>query len=167
MRRAITLSILFIFALSLSAFAAAKINFTGTWVMDRSRSIGLPADIQQTMTVTHSADDKIELETKIISPQGERVVKDNYTLDGKEAEFTPPAPPNAPPAKGKRTGAWLPRGNGIVINEETVAETPNGPVKSQLTRKWTLSPDGTTLTIDMYIDGPNGSFETKRVFTKK
>lgn len=168
MRRAITLSsILFIFALGITIAAAAKINFTGTWVMDKSRSIGLPPDVQQTMTVMHSADDKIELETKIISPQGERSVKDSYTLDGKEAEFTPQTPPNAPPAKGKRSGAWLPRGNGIVITEDIVAESQNGPVKSQLTRKWTLSPDGTTLTIDMYIDGPNGSFETKRVFVKK
>ena len=166
MRRAITVSIFFICALSIAA-TAAKINFSGTWVMDRSRSRGMPAEMQQTMTVVHTADDKIQLETKLITPQGERIVKDDYTLDGREAEFTPPTPPGAPPAKGKRRGAWLPRGNGIVINEETVAETPNGPVKSQLTRKWTLAPDGTTLTIDLYFDGPNGSFETKRIFVKK
>jgi hypothetical protein len=134
--------------------------------MDRSRSIGLPPNMEQTMTIVHT-DETIQLETKLVSPQGERIVKDNYTLDGKEAEFTPQVPPGAPPAKGKRTGTWLPRGNGIVINEETTAEGPDGPVKNQLTRKWTLSPDGTTLTIDMYYDGPNGSFETRRIFMKK
>lgn len=37
---------------------------------------------------------------------------------------------------------------------------------NRLTRKWTLSNDG-ELIIDMYIDNPNGSFETKRVFKKK
>ncbi len=168
MRRAIILgSIFFIFALGIAAAAVAKINFSGTWVLDRSRSIGMPADMQQTMTVVHTADDKIQLETKLVSSQGERVVKDEYTLDGKEAEFTPQAAPNAPPAKGRRKGAWLPRGNGIVINEETITETQNGPIKNQVTRKWTLSPDGTTLTIDLYLDGPNGSFETKRTFVKK
>lgn len=36
------------FALNLSlVFAAAKINFTGTWVMDKSRSEGLPPDVEQ------------------------------------------------------------------------------------------------------------------------
>lgn len=171
MRRAITFSssLALIFVLSLGIASAAKINFTGTWVMDKSRSLGLPPNIEQTMTVAHNAaDDKIQLETKIISPQGERTVSDSYTLDGKEAEFTPQGgQPNAPPAKGKRRGEWLPRGNGIVITEETATETPNGVVKNQLMRKWTLSPDGTTLTIDLYFDGPNGSFETKRVFVKK
>jgi hypothetical protein len=168
MRRTVIISsaVALVLAASLG-IAAAKINFTGTWVMDRSRSIGLPPGVEQTMTVVHSDDDKIQLETKVINPQGERIVKDNYTLDGKEAEFAPPTAPGAPAAKGKRSGTWLPRGNGIVITEETVTETPNGPVKNQLTRKWTLAPDGVTLTIDMYFDGPNGSFETRRVFVKK
>jgi hypothetical protein len=171
MKRAVIISIAVALVLAASlGIAAAKINFTGTWVMDRSRSIGLPPGVEQTMTVVHSDDDKIQLETKVINAQGERIVKDNYTLDGKEAEFTPPPPanvPGAPAAKGRRTGTWLPRGNGIVITEETVTETPTGPVKNQLTRKWTLAPDGVTLTIDMYFDGPNGSFETRRVFVKK
>ncbi len=167
MKRTILFSAVLVFAFSLFAGSAAKLNFTGTWVMDRSRSMGMPADMQQTMTVVHAADDTIQVETKLVSSQGERVVKDNYTLDGKESEFTPQTPPGAPPAKGKRSGAWLPRGNGIVITEETIADGPNGPVKNQLTRKWTLSADGQTLTIDMYIDNQNGSFETRRIFVKK
>jgi len=167
MKRTIIFSTLMVICLSAAIASAAKINFTGTWVMDRSRSIGMPAEMQQTMTVLHAADDKIEVETKIVTAQGERVVKDNYSLDGKESEFTPQGPPGAPPAKGKRSGTWLPRGNGIVVTEETIAETPNGPVKNQVTRKWTLSADGQTLTIDIYFDGPNGSFETRRIFVKK
>lgn len=167
MRRTIVFSTALIFAVGFGSVSAAKINFSGTWVMDRSRSIGMPAEMQQTMTIVHAADDTIQLETKLVTAQGERVVKDNYSLDGKESEFTPQGPPGAPQAKGKRSGTWLPRGNGIVITEETIAETPNGPVKNQLMRKWTLSPDGQTLTIDMYFDGPNGSFETRRIFVKK
>lgn len=167
MRRTITFSTFLIFVLGAVIASAAKINFSGTWVMDRSRSIGMPADMQQTMTVVHASDDTIQIETKIVTVQGERIVKDNYSLDGKESEFTPQAPPGAPSAKGKRSGTWLPRGNGIVITEETIADTPNGPVKNQVTRKWTLSPDGQTLTIDIYFDGPNGSFETRRIFEKK
>jgi hypothetical protein len=129
----------------------------------------MPGNMQQTMTVTHT-EDQIEVETKLIMPDNERTVKDSYVLDGKEREFTPAAPsnapPNAPPAKGKRTANWLPNGKGFVVNDVTTSETPNGTVTSQLTRKWTLTGDS-ELTIDMYVDGPNGSYESKRIFTKK
>jgi len=149
----------------LLAVANLKPNFSGSWVMDRGRSFGLPGNMQQTMTVTHT-EDQIEVETKLIMPDNERTVKDSYVLDGKEREFTPQAPPNAPPAKGKRTANWLPNGKGIVVNDVTTSETRNGTVTSQLTRKWTLTNDG-ELTIDMYIDGPDRSYESKRIFLKK
>lgn len=153
-----------VFSLGLVALAQ-KPDFSGAWALDRDRSIGLPPGMDQAMTVAQSGD-RIELETKLITAQGERVLKDAYTLDGKEAEFTPQGP-QGPTGKGKRTAKWLPRGNGIVVNEETTVETPKGPVTSQLTRKWILSPDGTTLTIDMHHDTPNGQFETKRIFIRK
>ena len=149
----------------LLAVANLKPNFSGSWVMDRGRSFGLPGNMQQTMTVTHT-EDQIEVETKLIMPDNERTVKDSYVLDGKEREFTPQASPNAPPAKGKRTANWLPNGKGIVVNDVTTSETRNGTVTSQLTRKWTLTNDG-ELTIDMYIDGPDRSYESKRIFLKK
>jgi hypothetical protein len=145
--------------------AAQKPDFTGDWVMDRGRSFGLPGDMQQTMVVKQTAE-QIDIETKLIQPKSERSVKDTYVLDGKEHEFSPLLPPNAPPASGKRVANWLPAGNGIVVNEVTTSETPKGKVTSQLTRKWTLSKDG-ELVIDMYVDGPNGSFEMKRIFKRK
>ncbi len=151
------------------AVAAAKPDFGGSWAMDRARSFGMPGNMEQTMVVVQT-EDRIEVETKLIQPNNERTVKDSYIFDGKEHEFTPPTPPNAPanaPApKGKRTGSWLPGGNGFTVNETTTVEGPKGPVTTQLTRKWTLTADG-ELIIDMYIDNPNGSFETKRIFRRK
>ena len=167
MRRISLTSIVIVVLVSVLSLniAAAAPDFSGTWVMDRNRSIGLPPGMQQTMIVVQTGD-RVELETKLITAQGERSIKDTYTLDGKEAEFTPQGP-QGPTGKGKRTAKWLPRGNGIVVSEETTVETPNGVVTSQLTRKWILSPDGTTLTIDMYYDTPSISYETKRVFVRK
>jgi hypothetical protein len=165
MTRKLILASVAILVLCLSVVAGPKPNFSGTWVMDRGRSFGMPGNMQQTMTVTQ-AEVQIEVETKLIMPDNERTVKDSYVLDGKEREFTPQAPPNAPPAKGKRTANWLPNGRGIVVNDVTTSETPNGTVTSQLTRKWTLTNDG-ELTIDMYIDGPDRSYESKRIFLKK
>ena len=153
-----------VFSLGLVALAD-KPDFSGSWALDKDHSIGLPPGMDQMMTVVQSGD-KIELETKLVTAQGERVVKDVYTLDGKEAEFTPQGP-QGPAGKGKRTAKWLPRGNGIVVNEESTVETDKGPVTQQLTRKWILSPDGATLTIDMYHDTPRGQFETKRIFVRK
>ena len=166
MRCKIIISTILIFALSVVVASAANVNFNGTWVMDSSRSIGQPPNSEQTMIIKQT-DETIQFEFKLATPQGVRTITDNYTLDGKEAEFTPQVPPGAPPAKGKRNVTWLPRGNGIVVTEETSAETPSGTVKTQQTRKWMLSPDGQTLTIDLYFDGPTVSFETRRVFVKK
>jgi hypothetical protein len=163
MARKTLLTLAAIMTLSLLAFAAAKPNFSGTWTMDRARSFGLPGDMNQTLTIMQS-EDKIELETKLIQPNNERTVKDTYVLDGKEYDFTPPVPPNQPPAKGKRTAVWLPGDKGIQVTDVTTAETPKGPVTTQTVRKWTMS--GNELVIDMYIDNPNVSYEAKRIFKK-
>ena len=113
--------------------------------MDRARSFGLPGNMNQVMTVVQR-DDQIEVETKLIQPGNERVQKDTYILDGKEHDYTAPLPPNAPPntpaPKGKRTTTWLPSGNGITVTDVTTAETPKGPVTTQVVRKWTLSRPG-------------------------
>ena len=151
------------------AIANPKPNFSGAWVMDRARSFGQPANMQQTMTISQT-EDQIEVETKLIMPDSERSVKDTYILDGKERDFTPPlplnAPPNTPAAKGKRTATWLPNATGILVTDVTTSETPKGPVTTQIMRKWTFTSDG-ELTITMFIDGPNGSYEAKRIFLKK
>ena len=151
-----------------SAVPFDKPNFAGTWTMDRARSFGLPGNMNQTMTVVQK-DDQIEVETKLIQPENERVQKDTYILDGKEHDFSPPVPPNAPagaPApKGKRTATWLPSGNGITVTDVTTAETPKGPVTTQIVRKWTLSGQG-ELVIDMYVDNPQVSYEAKRIFKR-
>jgi hypothetical protein len=163
-------SALLVFCLMAIALGAnPKPNFSGAWVMDVDRSFGQPRDMRQTMTVTQ-AEDQMTIETKLILPDNERVVKDNYALDGKEYDFTPQvplnAPPNTPPAKGKRTAAWLPNATGILVTEVITNETPKGPTTTQIARNWNLTSDG-ELTITMFIDAPNGSYETRRLFVKK
>lgn len=158
---ALLLSLISVFALALQ-----KPSFTGNWTMDRERSFGLPPNLQQAMKVMQTGD-QIDLETRLITPQGEDTIKDSYIIDGKQRPFTPQgAKGPIPGAKGNRTGNWLPNGKGIVVDEETTTETPKGVVNSKVTRKWTISNDG-ELTIDMYFDGPNGSYENKRIFKRE
>lgn len=149
--------------------APARPNFTGTWELDQSRSHGVPPDIKQTMTVVQEGD-RVTVETKVITPQGERVIKDAYALDGKEAEFAPPVPPNAPkdaPApKGKRTGRWMANDKGFLVEEEVVNQTPRGPETVIVARKWMTWPDG-TMSIEIITERGGNAFNNKRVFVKK
>ena len=163
MKHIIAMSTLII-ALCVTA-VAAKADFSGTWILDKSNSEGLPPGMDQTMTVVHTGD-KVLLETKLITQQGERVVSDMYMLDGKEADFTPKTP-DGQSGKGKRTAKWSADGNGIEVKENSTFEAPDGDVAVQMTRIWALSADGKTLKIDITAEGPNGKQQIKRTFTKK
>ena len=165
----LTLACLLLAAAAAAAAFAARPNFTGTWELDQSRSHSIPPDMKQTMTVAHDGD-RVTVETKITGAQGERVVKDAYTLDGKEAEFTPPRPPQAPadaPApKGKRAGRWMPNDKGFLVEEEITNQTPQGPETVLVARKWMQWPDG-TISVEVITESPRGTFNNKRVFVKK
>ena len=54
-----------------------------------------------------------------------------------------------------------------MVEGATSFSGPNGPVTQQVLRKWMLSADGTTLTVDYHFDTPRGSGESKRVFRRK
>lgn len=169
MKRKITagsIAVVALVALSLvAASAAAKADFSGKWAMDKTKSEGIPPNVEQVMTVTQTGD-KIELETKITAPQGERTVKDSYTVDGKETDFSPQGP-QGPIGKGKRTAKWSADGATLEVNETATLNGPNGPDEVSATRKWTLAADGKTLTIELTFNGEQGTQKTKRVFVKQ
>lgn len=167
MAKKLLITLVAIMGLSILAFAADKPNFSGTWTLDRARSFGMPGDMTQILTITHTGD-TMEIETKLIQPNNERTIKDTFTLDGKEYEFQPPTPPNAqaPPPKGKRTATWLPGDVGITVTDITKAQTPKGEVTNQSVRKWVINSQG-ELVVDSYVDTANGSFEAKRIFKKQ
>ena len=165
MTKKLLLALAAITALSVFALAATKPNFNGTWNMDRERSFGMPADMTQVLTIAQK-DDQIEVETKIMQPNNDRTIKDTFILDGKEHEFTPPVPPGQPPAKGKRTVAWMPGNIGLLVTDITTVQTPKGELTTQNVRKWTLNNQG-ELVIDSYVDNPNISYEAKRIFKKQ
>lgn len=162
---AISSVVALVFALSVSLAAAAKANFSGTWVMDSSKSEGVPKTVQQEMTVAQT-DDTIKLETKVKTEEGDFAIADSYIVNGKEVDFVPQTP-QGPNGKGKRTAKWTADGNGIEVTEQATFDTPDGELVQQMTRKWTLSADGKSLVIELSAKGPEGTTTTKRVFTKK
>ena len=84
-----------------AALAAPKPDLTGTWIMDRERSFGIPAGLSVTMTLEHK-NDQIRLNAKMTTAEGERTVEETWIIDGQEREFTPATA--AQGAKGKRKG---------------------------------------------------------------
>jgi hypothetical protein len=155
---------LLVFASGLIA-AAAKANFSGTWTLDKTKSEGLPPTIKdQVLTVTQTGD-KLNIESKLTTEQGDQVNNDVYTLDGKPADFS--SKMGGGEGKGKRIANWSADGNGIEVKEEVTFDTPNGPATVNITRQWTLSADGKTLTIEMNISSAMGTQQIKRVLVKK
>lgn len=164
MSRKILFGVFVAAVLSFVSFTAfAKPDFTGKWLLNKDKSIGLQPGMEMNVTIKQEGD-KVEAETYVKDARGERTVKDVYVLDGKEVDFTP----QQPNSKGKRTAQWLPRGNGIIITDVTTTETDKGTVTLQVVRKWVLSPDGKELISDMFIDDQNGSrIPVRRVFGKQ
>jgi hypothetical protein len=154
-------------ALAASAAAAAKANFTGTWVLDLSRSEGLPFGLEQTVTITQDGD-KLDLVLKQKTPQGERTVSESFMIDGKQAAFNPPAPPPSQPQprNGKRTARWL-GDNSLEIHDTWDVDTPDGLDTMELKRRWTLAPDGKTFTVEQSFKGMLGLSQTKRMYVKQ
>lgn len=133
--------------------------------MDKSKSEGLPPGMEQTMTIAQEGD-KLSLETTLINGEEKQSIKDGYTLNGKPEDYTPRFGGGAT-GKGKRTAKWTADGNGIEVLEEARLETPDGSADTTMKRKWQLSPDGKTLTIELNFNGPNGEVNSKRIFLKK
>ena len=147
---------------------AAKGDLSGVWTLDTGKSEGMPPGLIQTMTVTQKGD-RIEVETKSKAGEGqERVGKDDYVLDGKEADFTMPGPAGGA-KKAKRTSKWTDDGNGFDVTEESVLNAPDGgEVTARATRRWRLSADGKTLTIEMEVENSRrGTAKSRRVFVKQ
>ena len=153
-------------ALNLSlVFAAAKANFNGTWVMDKSKSEGVAPDVEQTVILKQS-EDKLTVENRIIGGGSDLTVSDTYIINGKEVEFTQKV--NDQEAKGKRTSKWLEDGSGFESSEELIRQVGDGTqITQQVTRKWVMAADGKMFTLEMNVKGPNGVRQTKRVFVKQ
>lgn len=147
---------------------AAQSDFSGVWTLDSGKSLNVPPGLIQTMTVTQKGD-RVEVETKSkVGESEERVGKDAFVLDGKETDFTM----GRGAKNAKRISKWANDKNVFDVSEEAVLSAPDG-VESTFrgNRRWILSADGKTLTIEMVSENPNDASKpksrSKRVFVKK
>ena len=160
----------FLLALSIliaPAAAPARPDFSGRWELDAAKSEGLPPDMKQSMTVKQ-AGDRIDVETKVSGPGGDRTLNDTYALDGKPAEFSPAVLSGDGKAKkGIRTASWSGDGSGMDVAEEAEMENSEGTDTVKGKRTWRLSEGGKVLTIEIDLAGQRGAMKGKRVYRKQ
>lgn len=149
-----------------ASVSRAKPDFSGTWVLDKSKSDGLPPDVEMTMMVMQTGESKIDVALQIITPQGEENQQSSYILDGKEMQVRLPGP-NGTSAMGQQLAYWINGGSVVEIVDEGTFATSQGARTIKSTRQWQLSPDGQILTIDLSRQGPGLFMQSKRVFTKR
>jgi hypothetical protein len=156
----------FVLVATVVVAAAAKPSFAGTWVLDASKSeCGNRPCSEETLTVKQDGD-KIDVERKIKTQQGERTQNDAYTADGKEGEFTMQMMQNS--TKGKRTTKWSADGGSLDIKETASFQTPDGGTANVETLvKWSLSGDGKNLIVEQTRNSPRGTQTSKRVYNKQ
>jgi hypothetical protein len=145
----------------------ARPDFSGRWELDAAKSEGIPPEMKQSITVKQIGD-RLEVETKISGPQGDRTLNDTYALDGKPAYFTPALlAGGGTPKKGTRTASWSADGSGMDIVEEAELETSEGVNTIKGKRTWRLSEGGKVLTVEIDLAGENGPIKGKRVYQKQ
>ena len=148
---------------------AAKVDFSGEWQLDKSRSEGLPPGVDQAMTVKQDAD-RLEVKIRVSGgPQGDQTLEDRYIVNGEAADFKPPMIGGGGTVQSaKRTAKWATEAKGFDATDHAEVEGPQGKGTLKATRTWRLSEDAKTLKIQMVVTNPDGAVnKLKRVFNKK
>ncbi|HWS85817.1 MAG TPA: hypothetical protein VN282_02410 [Pyrinomonadaceae bacterium] len=154
-----------LFLLTAGAGVAGAQDFSGRWVMDKSRSTDFAPATDVSMTIVHKGQ-KVTVSHRIVTPQGVLTPKETYVLNGATQEVMMDGPNNSR-AKGKRTARKIDGGfethDEATFNIERIPQ----PVAIATSRKWQLSPDGRTLTLEISRVSKVRSHSSRRVFTKQ
>jgi hypothetical protein len=109
------LSALLVTGLVTAAAAMNKTNFSGQWVMDKAKSEGVPADMEQRMKVEQEGD-TIEIETDLFQGDNITTVPDKYIVNGKELGI-PAKMGTGEETIAKRLAKWNQDGKGFAVND--------------------------------------------------
>ena len=108
---------------------------------------------------------KVDVEQKFVLNTGEDNFKDKFVLDGSTKEVMLDGP-NKSKAKGKRTANLIDGGFESVDEGTFTPPGASGKITVKTSRKWRVSGDGKTLTLDIIRASEMGKRESHRVFTK-
>jgi hypothetical protein len=89
-----------------------------------------------------------------------------WVLDGQETDFAP-ALVGGGTGKGRRTSRWAADGRAFDVTEQATVPGDDGEEEIKATRRWSLSADAKTLTIEITLNGPMGEYKSRRLFARK
>jgi hypothetical protein len=167
------LSVLSLIALTVALVSAeGKVNFSGTWILDKSKSdvsqfIGVGEDTEKAqnanMTMVVEQEGASLRVTRIMKTQGderERKEIHTYKIDGNETTNTG--------FRGETVVArafW--EGNKLVVVSTRTKRALMKNISAESRGIWSLSPDGKTLTITAQVNSPRGEQRVRAVFDKQ
>lgn len=160
---ALLLSGIFILASSLTF--AQKINFSGTWTFNESKSVlsgeGGPRGAAVKMVIKHDGNTLSIEKTNRGQGGNERTFTENYTLDGKESE-NPAFRDNVK----KSTVKWSDDKKSLTITSKMVFERDGQQMEVNTTEVFTLSSDKKTLNVDYTSKSARGERKNTFVYDK-
>src|SRR3954468_6161417 len=72
--------------------AQPKVDFSGTWSLNKTASENMPPQIlDQTLIIKHTGD-RVEVQAKVTTDQGEETIPDMIIVDGKQNDYAPRGP---------------------------------------------------------------------------
>ncbi len=185
MNQRIGIAVLLVLAVCMIALAAT--DFSGTWVLDRSRSDqpqmgarggggggggqggGPRGEMTVTLIIKQSGNDFST--TRKMSRGGQEMPasEQKYTLDGKEnkntMQFGGRGGGEGRTSESVTKSKW--NGATLVIEGTRKMSTPNGDFDIGIKNEYALSDGGKTLTITSTTSRPDGDQTRKEVYTRK
>jgi hypothetical protein len=170
MKRSLAGFVAIVMLLGLAIAQEKTPNFSGTWVLDRSRSDppggfgggrgGGPMANAEVVLIIEHQEPTLKITRLVKTPQGDRTQELVYTTDGKENKN-----PGMRGAEVKSKSKWD-KGKLVTKASQTI-ETPQGTVDLEITEIRSLSEDGKTLTVETTTVSPMGERTRKEVYVKK
>lgn len=148
-------------ASALTALAADKPNFGGTWEMNKAQSdFGqmAPQMVPDKLTqkITQKGDTELRVESTTTGSRGTATTDMKYKLDGSESTNKNQM------GEVKSVAKW--DGNQITVSSKREVQG----MSISLSERWEVSADGKTMTVKRTMTGtPMGDIVTKTVFEKQ
>jgi hypothetical protein len=154
-----------IFLLFTAVTSAQKVNFSGTWTYNETKSIlggeGGPRGAAVKLVVKQDGNNLTMEKTTRRQSGEENVSTENYTLDGKECEN-----PTFGDRTKKSTATWSDDKKSLTIVSKVVFEREGQQMEITTTEIFTLSQDKKNLSIDYTSKSARGERKNTFVYDK-
>lgn len=162
MKRIVAITGLFALVFGLGIVSAAPSNFSGTWMLDKSKSGELPRGMQNAEIVWEVKQDDKQITVQSPTMGGQQTAV--FNLDGSETKADVEG---RFPGKATRKAKWMNDGKTLELHTVLNANIQGNDVTITTLEHWELAEDGKALKVHRVIESPRGTNESNLVFAKK